>query len=286
MVLLVPPQVVGLDTQQHIHIGQALGAVVPGLLPGPQLGAEIAVKADGKALLPGLDQAVQDKPGTAGGQGRGDSAEMQPVEALQQGIQVHPGKIVLGDGAVPAVVGHLAGADAVAGLQIIGAQPVGGGFLGGGQDNGSTVDVVGPEHPHRTFSQGIVGDDGEKGAVHPQIGQRKGDIGLAAAVAGLKAVCHPDFTVVGRGETEHDLPEGNKFLSALPLEQRVGMYHAPIPPYMLRAVSVEASVYCPGETPSPEAGTAMGMSFTALPSRAASTISRDFLHSLVISSHR
>ena len=50
---LVLPQVVGLNAEQHIHVGQALGAVVAGLLPCPEGGTEVAVKADGQALLLG-----------------------------------------------------------------------------------------------------------------------------------------------------------------------------------------------------------------------------------------
>ena len=35
VVVLVLSQVIGLNAQQHIHIGQALGAEVAGLFPGP-----------------------------------------------------------------------------------------------------------------------------------------------------------------------------------------------------------------------------------------------------------
>ncbi len=58
VVIFVLPQVVGLDAQEHVHIGKALGAVVPGRLPGPQLGAEVAVKAGDEAQLLGGFQAA------------------------------------------------------------------------------------------------------------------------------------------------------------------------------------------------------------------------------------
>ena len=61
MILVVLPQVVRLNAEQHIDIGQALGAVVAGLLPAPERGAEVAVKADGQALLLGGAQAAQDE---------------------------------------------------------------------------------------------------------------------------------------------------------------------------------------------------------------------------------
>ena len=44
MILVVLPQVVRLNAEQHIDIGQALGAVVAGLLPAPERGAEVASK--------------------------------------------------------------------------------------------------------------------------------------------------------------------------------------------------------------------------------------------------
>ena len=35
VVLLVAPEMVGLDAEEHVHIGQALGAEIAGLVPGP-----------------------------------------------------------------------------------------------------------------------------------------------------------------------------------------------------------------------------------------------------------
>ncbi len=61
MILFVLPQVVRLDAEQYINVGQALGAVVAGILPGPQRGTEVAVKADGQALLLGGAQAARIK---------------------------------------------------------------------------------------------------------------------------------------------------------------------------------------------------------------------------------
>lgn len=71
VVLLVPPQVAGLNAQQHVHTGQALGTIVPSLLSSPQFGAEIAVKADNKSLLLCLLETVQGELRTAGRQSGG-----------------------------------------------------------------------------------------------------------------------------------------------------------------------------------------------------------------------
>ena len=83
---------------QHIHVGQALGAEVPCLLPSPQGGAEVAVKAHGQALLLGNLQHIKDQAAAVGCQCRGNAAEVQPVVALQQGVQIHLREIVLGTG--------------------------------------------------------------------------------------------------------------------------------------------------------------------------------------------
>ena len=171
VVVFVLPQVVGLDAQQHVDVGQALGAEVAGLLPAPQAAAEVAVKADGQALAFGHLEHIHHQGAAVGGQRRGDAAQMQPVEAVQQRVQVDAGEVVLGDGAVLAVVGDLGGADAVAGLEVIGAQTVGGHVLLGGQDHGGAVHVVGAQHAHRALAQAVVGHHAEEGAVHAEVGQ-------------------------------------------------------------------------------------------------------------------
>ena len=91
------PQVIGLDAQQHIHIGQALGAEIPGFLPGPEAAAEVAVKADGQALFLGHLEQVHDQGAAVGGQSRGNAAQVKPVVPIQQGVQIHPGEIILAE---------------------------------------------------------------------------------------------------------------------------------------------------------------------------------------------
>ena len=226
VVAFVFPQVVRLDAEQHVHIGQAEGAVIPGGLPAPELAAEVAVKADGEALLLGGAQAAQDKVGAVLVQRRGDARKVQPVEPVEQGVQVHGGEVELGQGAVLAVVDDLAGADAVAGLQVIGAQAVGGGLLLGGKDHRRAVHVVGAQPADGAFAQGVVGHHAEEGGIHPQVGQRQGNVGLAAAVAGFKAGGHADLLVIGRGQAQHDFADGDEFLRALlALQDRIEMFH-------------------------------------------------------------
>ena len=89
VILLAPPQMVRFNTKQYIHIGQALGTEVSGLLPWPQFRAEVAIKADGKFLFFCLLQTFQDELGAAGREGRGNAAEVKPVKAIQQRIQIH-----------------------------------------------------------------------------------------------------------------------------------------------------------------------------------------------------
>ena len=235
VVVLVLPQVVRLDAQQHVHIGQALGAEVAGFLPGPQGGAEVAVKADGQALLLGHLEHFQDQAAAVGSQRRGNAAEVQPVEAVQQGVQIHLGEVVLGDGAVLAVVDDLGRADAVAGLQIISTQAVRGGLVRLGEDHGGAVHVVGTQPAHRALAQTVVGHHTEEGAVHAQVGQSQRNVGLAAAVAGFKGRCHTDLLIVRRGQAQHDLAAGDEFLSGgLAAKDGIVMFHN-VPPAVVSA---------------------------------------------------
>ena len=169
VVVLVLPQVVGLDAQQHVHIRQALGAEVTGLVPGPEGGAEVAVEADGQALFLGLLEHINDEAAAVGGQSRGNAAQVQPVEALQQLVQIDLREIVLGDGAVLAVIDDLGGADAVAGLEVVCTQTVGGRLIRLGEDHGGAVDVVGAQPAHGAFAEAVVRHDAEKGAVHAEV---------------------------------------------------------------------------------------------------------------------
>ena len=202
VVVFVLPQVVGLNAQQHIHVGQALGTEVPCLLPSPQGGAEVAVKAHGQALLLGNLQHIKDQAAAVGCQCRGNAAEVQPVVALQQSVQIHLRKIVLGNGAMLAVVDDLGSADAVAGLQIISTQTVRRGLVRLGQDHGGAVHIVGAQPAHSALAQTVVGYYAEEGAVHAKVCQCQRNVGLAAAIAGLKSGCHADLFVVRRGHIQ------------------------------------------------------------------------------------
>ena len=226
VVVVILPQVVRLNAQQHIHIGQALGAEVAGFLPAPQGRAEVAVEADGQALLLGLLAHIDDETAAVGSQRRGNAAQVQPVEALQQLVQIDLGEIVLGDGAVLAVIDDLGGADAVAGLEVVCTQTVGGRLIRLGEDHGGAVDVVGAQPAHGALAEAVVRHDAEEGAVHAEVCQCEGDVGLAAAVAGLKVGGHAELFVVRRGQAQHDLAAGDEFRSGrLVAQNGVEMFH-------------------------------------------------------------
>ena len=125
-----------------------------------------------------------------------------------------------------AVVGDLGGTDAVARFQIVGAQTGGGRLLGGGEDDGGAVDVVGAQGPDGALADGVVGNDGEEGGVDAQVCQRQGDVGLAAAVGCLERIGHADLLVVRGTQAEHDLADGDELQVALQVaEQRMLMLH-------------------------------------------------------------
>ena len=179
VIVVVLPQVVGLNAQQNVNIRQALGAEIAGFLPAPQGRAEVAIKADGQALLLGLLEHIDDEAAAVGSQSRGNAAQVQPVEALQQLVQIDLREIVLGDGAVLAVIDDLGGADAVAGLEVVCTQTVGGRLIRLGEDHGGAVDVVGAQPAHGAFAEAVVRHDAEEGAVHAEVCQCEGDVGLA-----------------------------------------------------------------------------------------------------------
>ena len=72
----------------------------------------------------------------------------------------------------------------------------------------------------------IVGHDDEEGGIHAEVRQRQRDVGLAAAVAGLKAGCHTDLLVVRRGQAQHDLTTGDELLAiGFAAKDRIEMFH-------------------------------------------------------------
>ena len=247
VIVVVLPQVVGLNAQQNVNIRQALGAEIAGFLPAPQGRAEVAVKADSQALLFGHLEHIDDEAAAVGAQCRGNAAQVQPVVAVQQSVQIDLGEVILGNGTVLAVINDLGSADAVASLQIISTQPVGGGLVGLGQDHGSAMHIVGAQPAHRALAQAVVGHYAEEGAVHTQVGQGQCNVGLAAAVAGFKAGCHADLFVVRRGQTEHDLAAGDKFLAVgLAAEDGIVVFHnAPPKKSFLGSISCENTLLYP-----------------------------------------
>ena len=151
---------------------------------------------------------------------------MQPGEILKQRVQINGAEVEFRDGAVLPVIGHLAGADPEAGLQIVAAEAVGRRLLRRTQDHRRAVDVVAAEHTDGALAEAVVRNDREKCTVDPEVGQRQRDVGLAAAVAGFEAGGHADLLIVGRRQAEHDLADGDKPGGcAVVSGQWVGMLH-------------------------------------------------------------
>ena len=125
-----------------------------------------------------------------------------------------------------AVVDDLGSADAVAGLQIISTQTVRRGLVRLGQDHGGAVHIVGAQPAHSALAQAVVGHYAEEGAVHTQVGQGQCNVGLAAAVTGLKSGCHANLFVVRRSQAQHDLTTGDELLAiGLAAKDRIEMFH-------------------------------------------------------------
>ena len=88
------------------------------------------------------------------------------------------------------------------------------------------VHIVGAQPAHSALAQTVVGYYAEKGAVHAKVCQRQRNVGLAAAVTGLKGRCHADLFVVRRGQAQHDLTTGDELLAiGLAAKDRIEMFH-------------------------------------------------------------
>ena len=224
VVVFILPEMIRLDAEQHIHVRQALGTVIPRLFPAPELAAEIPVEADRQALfLRGFHQS-ENKLGTAWTDRRRNAAQMEPVKAVQQRRGIHLVEVIFRNGAVLPVINDFAGPDAVARFKIVGPQAMGRGLLMRGENHRRAMDVVAAQHADCAFPQRVVRHHAEKRAVHAQIGKRQGNIGFASAIAGFETVGNTDFSVVGRSQPQHDFSKGNKLMSGL-MRNWIFMYH-------------------------------------------------------------
>ena len=254
-------QVIWLDPEQDVHVGKTLCAVVAGLFPGPEPGTEIPVKTDSESQFFGGFQHIQDQLRAARTEGGRDSGQVEPVKAGEQGFQIIAGEVILRDRAVLPVIGNFGGADSVTGFKVVGSQSVRRGFLRTGQDDRRAVDVVGPEPADGAFSEGVVGDDAEKGTVDPQICQRQGDIRFASAVTGVELGSHADLFIIWRSQAQHDLTGSDESLcAAFLLEKRITVFHFAVLPVLWFLIEIIAErvitvlfPYCdipPGQDPS------------------------------------
>ena len=122
VIIFILPEMIWFNTKKHIHIWKTFRTEISGLLPGPHLAAEIAVKACSDAFGFRHLQTVQDQILTLWGNGRRNTAKMQPGIAIQQGIQIYIVKIIFCKCTVLPVIGYLTWTDSISGFQIIGSQ--------------------------------------------------------------------------------------------------------------------------------------------------------------------
>ena len=137
---------------------------------------------------------------------------MQPCISFQHFFHICFAEIILGKSAVFSVVNYLAGADSVAGLQIIGSKTVCRSFFRCGINHTVTVHIIASHHTYRTFSKTVVRNYRKKRSIYSKICQGKGYIRLASPVSCLKGCCCSDFFIIRRCQTQHDLAESNKFM--------------------------------------------------------------------------
>ena len=215
VVVLIAPQVVRLDAEQHINIWQAARAEITCFLPGPQLAAEVAVEADNHVLFLRYPQAVHNQLAAIFAECRRDAAQMQPVKAVQQRVDIDMAEIKFSDCAVLAVINDLTRTDAIAGLEIIRSQAMRRRFLRCAQNHRRTVDVVAAQHAHSALAKAVVWHDTEKRTVYAEVRERKRNIRFTAAIARFKIARHADFLIVRRCQPKHDLPDCKKLFRAV-----------------------------------------------------------------------
>lgn len=151
---------------------------------------------------------------------------MQPVIAVQQLLHIQTAEIILSHCAVLSVVNYFAGTDSISSFQIIGTQTLSRSLLWACQNHRSAVYITGAKPANCAFSQAVIGNYAEKGAVHSQVGQSHGNICLASAVACLKICGQTDLLVIGRCQTQHDFTNRNKLFCACNIRpQRILMFH-------------------------------------------------------------
>ena len=95
MVIIIFPQMIRLNAEEHIYVWQAFGTKISCLFPCPELAAEVSVKADGDSFFFCNTQAVHNQLAAVWGKRRSNAAQVQPCKAVQQSVQVYGIKIKL-----------------------------------------------------------------------------------------------------------------------------------------------------------------------------------------------
>ena len=142
MVSVILPQVIRLNPQKDIDIRQALCAEIPRLVPRPQSTAEIPVKAHRQPHIFGLAHDTEGEISAGRRQCRSYPAHVKPREPFKQSFNADPRIVILSERAVPAVIGYLAGTNAVACLKIVRSETVSWCLMFSCEDDGRTMDIV------------------------------------------------------------------------------------------------------------------------------------------------
>ena len=140
-----------------------------------------------------------------GAQGRGDAGEVEPVHALEDGVEVEVGHGGVGHGGMGAVINADRAALGSALLVEVDAHTVAAaGDLAG-------VDAVAAQRIDAGLADGMGRQLGHEGDVGAVVGQRDGHVGLAAAVGVLQRVgLHKAQMIVGL-QADHDFTKSNDF---------------------------------------------------------------------------
>jgi hypothetical protein len=138
-------------------------------------------------------------------QSRGDAGEVEPVHALEDGIPVE----VSGGSQLNGGVGAVIDADGTTLRSALLVEVDANAIAAAGDLAG--VNAVAAQAVHSGLTDGMGGQLGNEGCVDAVVGQRNGNIGLAAAEAELQIVGLNEALIVERLQTDHQFAKSNDF---------------------------------------------------------------------------
>ena len=172
----------------------------------PEVLAVVDVARDGQAHFPGDGDRFSAYGGRVGAHRGRDARPVEPRSTVEEAAPVYHPRAEGVEGRVGTVVDDVGGAHGCGLLHIIKSQPL------AAAEDAVGSDAVAAQVVEAGIGHAVLGQAGDEFAAEPEIGQRNGHVGFAAAVAGAEQVGLVETQIVGRREPQHDLSESDDFL--------------------------------------------------------------------------